>query len=173
MTIEIIPEMALSPADEAAIANLLKVCFDTDFGGRSFFIQRHHLRLVMRDGGRVVGHMALLFRAIRAGGKLVDIIGLAEVATAPDRRGEGIAGAMLQSAIAQARASVAKYMMLFGTAGLYAGAGFLPASNVVRHVSTGADQAQIEQVSGHMMVMPLQDTPWDHDASVDLRGPKF
>lgn len=85
MQVEAIPKWQFSPADETEIAGLLARCFPTDFSGRSFFQQRHHLRLVIRAQGRIVGHMALLFRAIRLGETLVNIAGLAEVATDPTR----------------------------------------------------------------------------------------
>lgn len=46
MMIEAISEMDLSPADDALINRLLVTAFDDSFGDRSYFQQRHHLRLV-------------------------------------------------------------------------------------------------------------------------------
>ena len=59
-TVHQIPEMQLSAADDAAIAGLLARCFTTDFGGRSFFSHHHHLRLVIRNGGAIISHVALM-----------------------------------------------------------------------------------------------------------------
>ena len=42
MLIQTIPEWHLGPPDNAEIAALLARCFDSDFGGRSYFSQRHH-----------------------------------------------------------------------------------------------------------------------------------
>ncbi len=58
MLIERIPEWSLTADDDAAIAALLARSFDTDFGGRSFYSQHHHLRLVLRDGPQIIGHIA-------------------------------------------------------------------------------------------------------------------
>jgi predicted N-acetyltransferase YhbS len=175
MIIEAIHETALSEGDEAAIAALLSDCFDTDFGGRSFFMQRHHLRLIARDGGRVIGHMALLYRAMRLGDRLIDVTGLAEVATAPDRRGEGIAGRMLERAIAEARAMGSDFFLLYGSAGLYSGAGFRTIRNTTRLVTMlGARTGGVTvERSDHLMMLPLGEAVWDEDAMLDLCGHIF
>ena len=70
MVIEPIAEWQLTEPDEAQIAGLMALCFDTDFGGRSFFKTRHHLRLVIREAGQIVAHIALQFRAMRLRGSL-------------------------------------------------------------------------------------------------------
>lgn len=94
MVIEAISEMDLSPADDALINRLLVTAFDDSFGDRSYFQQRHHLRLVQRSGAEIIGHMALCYRSVRLGDALVPIIGLADVATAPSMRGQGVASAV-------------------------------------------------------------------------------
>lgn len=175
MQVDRIPEWALTPADEAQIVALLAQAFDTDFGGRSFFRQRHHLRLLARDGGALVGHMALLWRAVRLGGSLVTVAGLAEVATAGKRRGEGIAGRLLQVAIAEALGSSAEFLLLFGTAALYAGAGFRPAANPMLWADmTGACLGGIcREPARDLMVLPLRGREWDDGAELDLLGDVF
>jgi predicted N-acetyltransferase YhbS len=175
MLIERIPEWHLRAADDAEIAALLARCFTTDFGGRSYFIQRHHLRLVTRDRGAIIGHMALTLRAVELGGRLVTIAGLAEVATDPGHRGQGIAAALLQAAIAEAKASPAEYFLLFGVAGLYGAAGFRTVANRMAHILPKGDRAVRVVSTGddHLMVLPLRDAPWPDEATLDLRGPVF
>ncbi len=174
MQIKTIPEMALTAADDAEIAGLLARSFTSDFGGRSFFKQRHHLRLVARDPD-LVGHMALTLRAIRIGGALTDIAGLAEVATDPAHRGKGIAARLLQAAIAEAKASQAQFLLLFGTAGLYAAAGFVPVQNPMTWIDlTGARMGAVEhERATFLMVLPLRDRPWDAEAHLDMIGTLF
>ena len=174
MQIEIIPETALTSADDTAIAALLARAFSSDFGGRSFFHQRHHLRLLARDPG-IVGHVALTLRAVRLGDALIDIAGLAEVATDPARRGEGIAARLLAQAIEAARQGPAAFVLLFGDAQLYHAAGFRPATNPIRHVvmsgaRTGAVAAETD---GSLMALPLNGQPWDATAPLDLLGHLF
>lgn len=174
MLIEKIAEMQLSANDEAEIAGLLACCFDTDFGGRSYFIQRHHLRLVHRQGV-IVAHIALTLRAVLLDQRLVTIAGLAEVATDPHWRGQGFAAALLQEAISQAKEGPAQYLLLFGSAALYSAAGFRKVSNRTAHVVTRGDH--VERVVGEgadtLMALPLGARPWPDTAPLDLRGPVF
>ena len=174
MQIDRTEETRLGPEDEAAIASLLADSFGTDFGGRSFFMQRHHVRLVARDPG-IVGHMALCLRAIRLGDSLVDIIGLAEVATAPDRRGEGIASRLMSTAIAEARQTCAEFFVLFGDQPLYAASGFIPQRNVLRYVDMEGGRTGAVHMGrkGGLMVLPLGTKRWDPEAELDMLGAVF
>jgi predicted N-acetyltransferase YhbS len=174
MEIERIPEWALTEADDRQIADLLARCFDTDFGGRSFFQTRQHLRLVHRQDA-IVGHMALQFRAMRLGARLVTVAGLADVATDPALRGQGIASGLLQAAIAEAKASPAEFFLLFGTAKLYPAAGFRPVQNEMiwtemRGAVTGATE---RAPSDGLMVLELGPSVWDETATLDLLGSTF
>ncbi|MGL5008515.1 MAG: GNAT family N-acetyltransferase [Paracoccaceae bacterium] len=175
MQIERIAELNLTPPLEAEIASLLLRSFGPEFAGRTYFQQRHHLRLIMRETGGIVGHAALMLRAVRLGGVLVDVAGLAEVATDPDHRGRGIAGALVQAAIGAAAASPARHLLLFGTAGLYAGAGFRRVHNPMTWISlTGARMGAVETaVAKYLMVRSVGDAVWDDTAPLDLMGHLF
>ena len=175
MQIERIPEWALSPEDEAQIAHLLARAFSTDFGGRSYHQQRHHLRLIHRAQGRIIGHIALLFRAVRLGDALIDVAGLAEVCTHPDHRGQGIAQALLQAAIAEAAASHASHLLLFGNANLYSGNGFQCQTNLLTYLDLhGAVTGTVRtEAAEQLMVRPLRDQPWRAADPLDLLGTLF
>ena len=175
MQIEPIPEWGLTRRDEAQIAQLLARAFTTDFGGRSYFQQRHHLRLVMRAEGRIVGHMGLLFRAVRLGDVLTDIVGLADVATDPDHRGQGIAQALLRAAIDQAHASGAAFFLLFGNANVYSGNGFQRQTNALTYLEMrGAVTGALKyERAEELMVLPLRDQVWPTGAPLDLLGALF
>ena len=173
--VESFSEMDMTAADEAQIVDLLARCFATDFGGRSYFKTRHHLRLVIRDGGAIVAHMAVQFRAMRLGGRLITVAGLAEVATDAAHRGRGHAAALLQDAIGAAWRARADYFLLFGDAALYAAAGFRAVANPMIHVEldgavTGAVLRQPAEV---LMVLPLGAQDWDAAAELDLLGGLF
>jgi len=172
MRIERIEEARLTPADEAEIAALLRRCFVTDFGERSYFVQRHHVRVVARDEDVILGQMGLCLRAIRMGERLVDIVGLGDVCTAPERRGEGIASQLMVAAIAEARAMPADFFVLFGDRPLYAGAGFARQTNVLRYLDMeGACTGEVHVGRrGGLMILPLGGLDWDADAEVDLLG---
>jgi predicted N-acetyltransferase YhbS len=175
MLIERVPEWKLTNANEAEIAALLARSFASDFGGRSFFQTRQHLRLIHRTGGRIVGHMALQFRAMRLGGRLITAAGLADVATDPEYRGQGIAAALLQEAITVAKASPAEFFLLFGVAKLYSAAGFRTAHNPLvwiemRGARTGA--LHREAAEG-LKVLALGGAVWEDNAVLDLLGNSF
>lgn len=173
--IEIIAEWELGAEDEAQIVRLLAACFSTDFGGRSFFQQRPHFRIVWREAGQIIGHMAVMMRAIRLNGALVDVAGLADVATHPNHRGKGIAAVLLQATIAQVRTTQAQYFLLFGTAGLYAAHGFAAAQNPITYVDLRGAQTgavRVEIVHG-LRVLPLRGQIWPVDAPVDMLGGLF
>jgi predicted N-acetyltransferase YhbS len=175
MQVEAVPEWTLGPL-EGEIAALLARCFATDFGGRSFFQQRHHLRLLARDGGgALVGHLALQWRAVRLGGRLVTVAGLAEVATTPEAREQGVARALVDRAVGTARDSGAGAVLLFGTATLYAAAGFRPAPNplIWTDMEGARTGAVLRRASGSLRVLPLGPGTWPEEAELDLLGPRF
>jgi len=174
MLIDRVEELRLTPADEAAIVGLLGRSFGTEFGGRSCFMQRHHLRLIARDP-QIIGHIGLTFRHIRQGGRLIPILGVADVATDPARRGQGIAGRLVQAVIAEARAGPADFILLFGGAAVYAAAGFRPVQTVLRAVDmTGAITLGIvDAPADSLMVLPLRQTEWDAANPIDMLGHLF
>ncbi len=171
--LELIPEWALTPEDDRAIAGLLARCFATDFGGRSFYQTRQHLRLVQREGA-ILAHMALQFRAMRLGARLVTVAGVGDVATDPAHRGQGLAARLLAEAIRVARASPAEFMLLFGTAKLYHAAGFRPVRNTMLWCEMRGAQTGLvtREPAESLMVLPLKGD-WDEGAELDLLGNLF
>ncbi len=172
--IEVIAEPHLTAADEARIAEILRQSFPTDYQGRSFFQQRPHMRLVWREG-RVLSHMSLFLRAIRVGDRVVDVVGVGDVATAAEARGRGHATALLDRCKTVASSSCARFVILFGDRALYDRAGFLPAANPFRHCQmVGARTGDIvEGASPFLRVLPLTDAPWPEDEQVDFLGHLF
>ena len=175
MVIEQIAEWHLTGTDEAQIAGLMALCFDTDFGGRSYFKTRHHLRLVIRQTGQIVAHMALQFRAMRLAGRLITVAGLAEVATHPDHRGKGHAQALLQAAIGTAKAARVDHFLLFGDAKLYTAAGFRTVHNPMIFLELeGARTGPVKHEAAEvLMVLPIGASDWDPRADLDLLGGLF
>lgn len=175
MMIETIPEHLLTNADEAEIAHLLARCFSTDFGGRSYFQTRHSWRHVIRDGS-IIAHLAVQLRAVRLGDELITIAGIADVATDPDRRGQGHAAKLLQAALDTARRSVARHVLLFGTAKLYPAAGFCRIANPLTYLDlTGARTGPLhrDRPEKHLQALDLKDSPWDDRKPLDLLGGLF
>ena len=183
--VALVPEWRLAGDDEAQIAELLARSFpqaEEDFGGRSYASQRHHLRLVARDGDRTVAHLALTLRAMMLGARRIDVLGLAEVATDPDRRGEGLAGKLVDRAIALAETGPAEALALFGVARLYAGRGFVTVANPLRcTVVTEGRTVRLRTLPPPHEFMVRSARPgaaglpegWDETLPLDLAGPAF
>lgn len=172
--IEGLSELDLNSTDEAAIAQLLRDCFPTDYGGRSFFQQRPQHRLIWREGG-ILAHLALFYRAIRLGDNMVDVLGVGDVATAPVARSRGLATALLDHAIRLGGTTPAQFMILFGARGLYDRAGFSPETNALIHVDmTGAKTESVHHDSNAFLkVRPLAGRNWPKQDVVDFLGPLF
>jgi len=175
MRIDLVPEWQLGHADEAAIAALLARCFSADFGGRSFYQTRQHLRLIHRQEGLIAGHMALQFRAMRLDDRLITVACLGDVATDPACRGLGIAAALLREAIAVASASPAEFFLLFGVAGLYGAAGFRRVQNEMlwTEMQGARTGATLREPAEALMVLPLGGSDWDEACLLDMLGATF
>lgn len=175
MDIERIEEMRLTAKDEAQIGSLLDSAFGTDFAGRSYYQQRHHVRLLVREADKIIGHVAIDLRAIRMGDAIVQVAGLAEVATATSHRGQGLASSLLDAAILEVRQTVSTFLLLFGDHPIYARKGFMPKQNILRYTSfVGVKSGvTIEAQKDGLMVLLLSDLSWDDDAMIDLVGHAF
>lgn len=178
MQIERISELQLTRGDDDRIAALVDIAFrgrDAGFGGRSYNKQRHHLRIIAREDGQIIGHIALLFRAIRMGDQIVQIIGLAEVATHPTHEGKGVATALLKETIRQSKQSLADFIILFGTHPIYAKHGFQKYANPLHYVVMDDcwTHKMITRVDDAFQVLALGEVDWDATAPVDLLGHLF
>ncbi len=177
MEIEEIHEFDLTDRVEAEIAALLETVFGAGdgYGGRSFYNQRPHWRVIARAHGQMVGHIGLWLRDIGLGGVRHAMAGVGDVATHPAHRRIGIGSALLSAAIARAERSPAQFMLLFGTRGLYGGHGFRSANNMIRVVDCidGQTGAVVERPSRALMVRQIGDRPWDDTTVLDLLGMPF
>lgn len=175
MDIQAIAELDLCAAVDAEIAALLATAFDTEFGGRSYFRQRHHLRLIARVDGRLAGHVALTYRVIQMNDLLIPVLGLAEVATDPAFRGQGVARALIANALTIATKSDASFALLFGDPAHYSRYGFQTAKNQLRHfdLEHGTSLAVKTVTDPGFMVAKTGDIVWDDQTEVDLMGHMF
>ena len=146
------------PADvESDIAALLALCFtDADFGGRSYFQNRHHLRFCLYEGDALAGHLALVYRAVRLGDRRLDIVGLAEVAVHPGHRRKGVASTLVQAALDEGRAARADAALLFGDEPLYTRAGFRTVQNRITLIEMEGARTGItvREIPPCLMVFP-------------------
>lgn len=175
ITIERVEELRLNKATEAQIAELLDTTFTTDFGGRSFFQNRHHCRFIAFQKGELVGHLSIAYRAIQMGRQRVDIVGIGEVAVAAKARKQGIATELVHCAIEEGKAAEADFAALFGEESLYSKAGFVKGNNnITLSEMEGARTGTIVRENNpYFMIRPLGKLEWDFNVPVDLAGFSF
>lgn len=174
-TIDRVEELNLSQRQDSAIANLVGRIFNADMGGRSFAQNRHHRRYMIWQGNALAAHLAVCFRAIRLGERLVNAVGIAEVVVDQPFRKQGMASALLDAALGDAQHSLADFALLFGVENLYHRAGFRNAGNVLTLTPMiGAETADpVRKSDGSFMVKQLGDLRWEDGVEVDLAGFAF
>jgi predicted N-acetyltransferase YhbS len=101
------------------------------FAGRESLARRHGLRwedcstpFVEEEGGSVVAHVGLLALPLVVEGRRIVAGGLHAVATRSDRRGRGLARALLAEAVAEGRRRHETLLLCASVPGLYREAGF-------------------------------------------------
>ena len=91
------------PGLDAAIASLLDACFDGVHGGRTWFKQIPHERLLAWSGGDLMGHVGIEYRVVRVGEAFLPIVGIVDLCVAPAARRQGIGAALLHRVETRAR----------------------------------------------------------------------
>ena len=94
---------SFDPSRDAAITDLLGSCFDGVHGGRTWFKQFPHERLLAWSGSDLMGHVGMEFRVVRVGEAIVSVLGIVDLCGAPFARRHGIGTASLQGAEERAR----------------------------------------------------------------------
>lgn len=174
LKVEKIEELALTIDDDRQIADLLKRSFDTDFGDRSYFVQPHQRRYIIRDA-TIVGHIGISARLVRMGSRLITTLCVGDVATDPGFRGRGIASTLLNSVLNDAQSGMWNFVLLFGDAKLYAANGFQASQNPLRYVDTDGHETNeiVDQNGSELMFLQIGSVVWDGSSLVDILGFKF
>jgi nodulation protein A len=145
--------------DHAALGALLARCFPrsfTPFGpGRSWSSARPELRVVARDAGLPVAHVAVLRRFLQVGDGSVAVGDVGLVAVDPDRQGTGLGAELL----ARCRETLRALELPFGfltcgehVAGFYATGGWVPVPGPTRMVRA---DGRVQVYGGVSMVLPV------------------
>ena len=174
--IERLEELRLTAEIETEISVLLDKAFPVDYHGRSFFQNRHHCRFLHRSSDkRLVGHLAIAYRAIHMGKTRVDIIGIADVAVAKQHQNRGIGSALVSAAIAEGKRAKADFAALFGENPIYTKVGFQPAPNLITiSEMEGSNTGSIVRENNKFFkVKQLGSIKWDIGVDVDLAGFAF
>jgi nodulation protein A len=166
----------VTPDEHAALAVLFARCFPysrTPFTGfRSWSSGRPELRLIGRDGPRIVAHLGILRRFVRAGeaSLLLGDVGL--VAADPSVQGNGVGAELL----ARAATTLRGLGMPFGfltcgeaVAAFYERGGWVRVPNPTRMVRA---DGQVQVYDGASMVLPVCSPmeDWPEGEKIDRNG---
>jgi predicted N-acetyltransferase YhbS len=111
--------------------------------------------VVAEDGGEIVGHAQLA----RAYVGTDEVLSLGPIGVLPDRQGVGIGRALIEAALAEARARGERAVILLGDPAFYPRFGFLPSSIFgLRNPFTGTTQDGFEIAEEDFMLIPLDDS---------------
>ncbi|MFJ8477837.1 GNAT family N-acetyltransferase [Kitasatospora sp. NPDC094011] len=140
-----------SRAEQEEILGAGEDPYGVAYTGLSFRSKDVHFGIRAADG-RLVAHTGLLPIPLTVGGTDLEAMGVGGVCVAAERRGEGLAHAVVGTALEHGRALGFRYALLFcrpPLAAFYRGLGF-------REV---AEEVTVEQPEGRLAVMPLR-TMW-------------
>ena len=144
-------------------------------GGRTWFKQIPHERLLAWSGNDLMGHVGMDCRVVRVGEAVVPILGIVDLCVAPAARRQGIGAALLQGEEERARGqSFALAMADDPRLCQRAGYSLLHATNVT---FLAIDELRCHSVirrdlSGIFMVKQLAFDAWP-DGPIDLLGHLF
>jgi predicted N-acetyltransferase YhbS len=120
--LQLIPEPDMPDATDEAIRQLLCLCFPADAAA---FVRRRAwhesvpaFSVISFDGDTVVGHVAIVLRAVRCGQHEPVVAGVQNMCVSPKRRGAGLARALLRRALHEAEERGVEYGLLFCEAAL-------------------------------------------------------
>jgi predicted N-acetyltransferase YhbS len=145
--IAIFPE---GPEHGPEIEHLLDLSFGPDRGRKVSYRYRRgvgpvrELCLVASEGGRLVG--AIRHWPVRLGGRPALLLG--PLAIDPDRRGQGIGGALIRASLARANAMGHRLVFLVGDPAYYAQHGFAVAPRSVRMPDEDPGRLQYATLAG-------------------------
>ena len=174
MAVELIKARAMEVACELAaeVSALLNDAFpDGAPDELRTYYARHGIpttSLLLKDGSRVIGHLAIYERHIRIGGDTVLVGLLGEIATATDRRRTGLARRLIGHAHEHLQAHAIPFSILFAfEPRIYLSSGYKPMQNQTTCI--GADgQSRTFVFRGSMYAELLEDI-WPN-LPIDLCG---
>jgi predicted N-acetyltransferase YhbS len=138
---------------------------------RSAYYSRHGVAttsMVLSDGGRAVGHLAIYERDIKIGEEALRVGLLGEIAIAADRRGAGLARRLVREAHEHLRALSIPFSILFAfEPRVYVSSGYKLMQNHTRFID--ADGHWKTLVYHGSMYAELLGRPWPN-RSIDLCG---
>lgn len=164
LTPDYLRDAQVDDALDAELRTLLTRCFDNSFETKRYAYEMPPHRLLVRDGGALVAHVAVHEKVLKSGGEALAFLGIAEVCVAPSHRGRGLVRAMMKAS--EAHFTGFPFAVLLGDPGVYSSSGYRSVGNVTfPYEGTG-------EPNRYAMVKVLGSRSWPV-AGVTIEGPPF
>jgi predicted N-acetyltransferase YhbS len=164
-----------SPLDQE-LRELISGCFEQPHN--AFFRERRyaqemptHRFMLRREGGPLIGHIAVHEKLISVADRELQVGGLAEVCVHRSERGQGHFRRLLTHAHEQLAKRGIEYALLLGEPAVYAASGYRPLDASIRRFNPKTQSFEDGQLAT-ALYKPLTEKPWPA-GPVDLRGPLF
>ncbi|MCB0644526.1 MAG: GNAT family N-acetyltransferase [Phaeodactylibacter sp.] len=175
MDLERIEEWQIPKATHAAIRQLLGQAFP-HYPDRSYYQQVPSFRLLARQQEQLIGHVAVTFRVINAGGEPFSVFGLGDVCVHPDFQNRKVGSQLLQYLTELGQLHGIDFLVLIAADhALYLANGFVLVENVCRwqvikqQASFGIRQGRLPD---SVLVKALTDKVWP-EGLIDFLGSMF
>ena len=178
MNIEFVPEIEIDKSTSSAISELLAQCFPDfsgEYGGRAYFKQLPHYRLLAYEDQRLIGHLSIDLRVMNLNGQAVTVFGAIDFCVSPNRQGSGIGSELLREFETVARDSnrVDFLFLVADNPAIYESMGYQATTvrtkwlKIDQHKNYGVGDELI--ADAFMMYKAISDTQWK-DGELDLLG---
>lgn len=172
----LIHEYEIDEETEREIARLRNEAFPDFTTTRSYYKQLPHFRFLLREEGKLAGHVAVDYRVISLDGEPARIMGVVDLCVAKERRGRGMGGALLEAVERLARKTRTDFIILFADEpGIYEAHGFARGENtctwlkIHEHRTLGIAE---DSLADCLFVKPTGDRAWT-GGRADLLGYLF
>lgn len=97
MNFVLVDEFKLDEETKIQINELLQASFpETDYGGRTYFKQLPHYRLLLIDDYKVIGHLGLDYRVMLLNDQPIRVLGVIDLAIQTDYQNRGLGTKLLR-----------------------------------------------------------------------------
>lgn len=177
MEVQRIEEYMIGADLKASIRGLLSVCFPQYPENQTFIGQAPHFRMLLfQHTGYLTGHIAVGFRRVNNGGKIVSVFALSDVCVHPDFQQRGGGTRLLTAIEALGRQFQIPFLLLISAEpAWYAHRGFVPVNEPLKWlvIRNGHSLGVVSRrVTDALMVKPISEETW-LPGSVDFLGSIF
>ena len=170
-----IEETSITPAEDAAIKDLLCECFPNDVEAfsktRYWHTSGPEYSVVYMEDDKALGHVGIVVREVICDGNKVKIAGVQNVAVSTQMRGSGLSKALMTRAMEIAAEKQIKFGMLFCSDKLknfYESQGWVVKNAQIQIVDNGA---AIPDTNQHLyMIKQLSNEPFQDCNVINLNG---